>query len=145
MAVVGLYSCQSTVLSLIAFQSTHVKLALDFAIAAELDKDNLVEQKTDEVERLSHVAGSLSSVGHCVYFVVVARTVSRRLSSDYFDKVIIGVVGVECRVSNVVSQNDSLGRPHLLSVENLRARNMPVSGYAPMRPRARTAPPHSME
>lgn len=38
----------------------------------------------------------------------------------YFDKLIIRVVVAECRVSNVVSQNGSLGWPHLHSVENLR-------------------------
>jgi len=41
-----------------------VKLALEFSITPELDKDNFVQQKPDEVERLGNVTGIVASVGH---------------------------------------------------------------------------------
>lgn len=44
--------------------ATYVKTALQLAISAQLDKDELVDQEADEVERLRDVCAVIAGVCH---------------------------------------------------------------------------------
>lgn len=64
-AIVGLKSHQ-----LVAVQENrmrdwaHVKAALEFAVAAQLHKDNLIEREADEIQGLRDSSTCLLGVGH---------------------------------------------------------------------------------